>query len=1028
MDRTALLDALRRAQTPRDASHLCALLRYHPQDHPDQGGVHVVAGWHGFQVLACWSDAPRDAARALARRLAAAGRRAVAMGFGPSELAVAAPRIGAPGITPLLVVPREQPSSLALQLLEELAPRRGDHGLAHALHVAEVLSSERAGERFFQLFRVVLERMAESLPTRAGPADRRAVALITLTRVLFLYFVQAKGWLDGRADYLRSLLDDALAAGRDFHALVLHPLFFGTLNQPAARRSRRLRLGRIPYLNGGLFEPHPVERRVGRVAFPNALWRDAFDQLFERFRFCVREADEVNAVAPDMLGRVFERVMDDGERHATGTFYTPETVVHQMVEAAIETALAGQPGIDPAAARRIVTGTVASPAEARLARAALRHLRVLDPAAGSGAFLLGALESLTRIRSALDPPRDALARCLLRREILRTSLFGVDLSPIAVRLAELRLWLALVADDPTADIAAVTPLPNLDAMLRQGDTLFDPLAAARALGALNRIPPPATTRAMDQTRAAIFQAAGADRARLARTLRAAEVDLARELLRQARTATDHELRDLAALASGRDLFGRRSHLAPTQRRRHDCLRRHRADLRAAQRALGDGRVPFFSYDVHAPGIAASGGFTVVVGNPPWVRAERLPPATRRALGDRYRWWRAPRGRGFQHQPDLAVAFLERSVELARPGGAVALLLPSKVASADYGETARAQLVRETTLSYLHRVPDRQASSFRATTYPLAVVLKKQPAPPGHAVRLGFQSDDRVPQDGLHGPGPWILLPDPTRDAVRQFLAAGTPLGRVAPPRLGVKTGADALFVGALEGNDGHLARLRLDGGVWEIEASLLRPAVQGRDVKPFRVATSRFVVWAYRDGAPMPELPPAAAAYFAAHSAPLRRRADHVSGAPWMLFRTKAAQPGWRIVWPDISRRPSAAVLEATTTAAHAVPLNTCYVARAPDRMTALAVAAVFNSTWAHAAALALADEARGGYRRINARVTGRLPVPAHAARASLAELAAAAHGNRHVDQDQLDQAVAEALGLSSVHCDLLRQLVAHHR
>jgi hypothetical protein len=133
------------------------------------------------------------------------------------------------------------------------------------------------------------------------------------------------------------------------------------------------------------------------------------------------------------------------------------------------------------------------------------------------------------------------------------------------------------------------------------------------------------------------------------------------------------------------------------------------------------------------------------------------------------------------------------------------------------------------------------------------------------------------------------------------------------------------------------------------------------------------------------------------------------------------------VVWPDIARRPAAAVLESTSLA-QAVPLNTCYVARAPDRVTALAVAAVLNSTWAHAVALATADEARGGYRRINARVAGRLPVPPVAARATLATVAAAAHQDRHVHQDHLDDAVAEAFGLSGSHCDLLRRLTTPRR
>src|SRR6185436_3880129 len=219
------------------------------------------------------------------------------------------------------------------------------------------------------------ESMSASLGRRGTPVERRTAALLPLTRILFLYFVQAKGWLDGRPDYLRRLLDTSLARRRHFHRSALHPLFFGTLNRKPGDRSATIKLGKIPYLNGGLFEPHPVERRLGPVVFPNHLWRDAFDGLFERFRFTVHESQRADAIAPDMLGRVFERVMEPGDRHHTGTFYTPESVVRQVVNAAIETALGPSPR-----------------------QAALRTLRVLDPAVGSGAFLLGALERLTELR------------------------------------------------------------------------------------------------------------------------------------------------------------------------------------------------------------------------------------------------------------------------------------------------------------------------------------------------------------------------------------------------------------------------------------------------------------------------------------------------------------------------------------------------------------------------------------------------------------------------------------------------------
>jgi hypothetical protein len=132
-------------------------------------------------------------------------------------------------------------------------------------------------------------------------------------------------------------------------------------------------------------------------------------------------------------------------------------------------------------------------------------------------------------------------------------------------------------------------------------------------------------------------------------------------------------------------------------------------------------------------------------------------------------------------------------------------------------------------------------------------------------------------------------------------------------------------------------------------------------------------------------------------------------------------------VWPDIALHPSAAALDETDFA-DGVPLNTCYVSCTADRATALAVALILNSTWAWAIALVTADEARGGYRRINARVAGQMPVPAGPTRAALATLGAAAHRNRHANQDELDDAVADALGLPAAGRELLRRFVADHR
>lgn len=1024
MHRSEILSALGNARDVTGVSRLFAVLGYQSQVEPREVNLWLAARWKSFEVLACVSSDPCHEARSRAARLAKAAECAMVAALDNDDrLVLAAPMIGGNGSTRVAIISRSAPTAAMLQLLEDLSPK-SDTALAHAIRVTELLSSETAGERFFAAFRAILERMAASLDRRHSAADRKMAALIALTRVLFLYFVQAKGWLDGRTDYLRDLLDRSLARKRNFHKTALEPLFFGTLNRQPADRSRRIQLGKIPYLNGGLFEPHPVEKRIGPIAFSNRLWRNAFDTVFERFRFCVREAEEVDSIAPDMLGRVFERIMESEERHLTGTFYTPESVVRQIVKATIETALAGTCGIAPDLARRIMSCEPLTPAERRTARAALRELRLLDPAVGSGAFLLGALECLTEIGLPLLEDPQPNARWILRRRILKENLFGVDLSPIAVRLAELRLWLAVIADDPTTDIASVAPLPNLDGVVRQGDSLLDPLSAARALGAGVQLHPEAAESA-SKLRELLFEARGNAHWTLVRRLRRMETSLAAQLIADAARRIDCLLGDLTAAASGRDLFGNRLGLDAAQKRHYRALRKQRLALRRAQRQLADGTVPFFAFEVHAPDVHSAGGFSAVVGNPPWVRAERLSPELRRALVERFNWWRSSARRGFAHLPDMAIAFLERALELTRPGGAVGLLLPSKIASASYGETARSHLVRESTIAYLHRVPPKEAAAFGATTYPLAVVVKKEPPAGGHAISLDFdrRKAKLIRQEALRAPGPWILVEDRARAALEEFKSGGRPLAEIAPPSLGVKTGADRVFVGRLVRTKGHTAIVQFETEEVELEAFLLRPALRGRHIRPFRADPANVLLYAHRpSGAPLDALPPLAARYLEKHRSLLSARADGTESPIWAIFRLRCALGSHRIVWADISRRPAAVALDETCHS-RALPLNTCYVASAPDRDTALAAVGVMNSTWAAALVSVTADEARGGYRRINARVAGEIPVPHRGAHFDhLVALSQSAHAGSF-DQDALDTAAADALSLSADAREALRSL-----
>jgi len=947
----------------------------------------LVARHEAFRIFGLEAADPEGAARSAARRLAAGAERGLvcALGGTPRRLVCA----GSVGLR-FTTVPLSHPPGAALATLERLAPAAGESALALSLRVADVLATEAVTPRFFRAFRQTLDRLTERLQVPTAQTDRHALALTALTRVLFLYFVQSKGWLDGDGSYLPRLLQTALSRRLHFHRAFLHPLCFGVLNRPLASRSQRAQaLGRVPFLNGGLFEPTGLERRHGPAIWSNADWRGAFDDLFERFHFSVREDDAGELVAPDMLGRVFEGVMDPSERRTSGSYYTPAALVREIVRAALEATLVHRLGLGAtAAARWIYEGLAPTPAPD------LRTLTVLDAAAGSGAFLLGALGELVALRCAAGegPP------AAVKRDVLAHSLFGVDLTPTAVRLTELRLWLALVADDTSVDLGAVAPLPNLDGHIRQGDALLDPLALAWSLGGRAiRIGGPEVRR-LAVARRTLFDLAGPAKRTALVELERAEAALARRLFAQAAVGLEHAISEVMAAAKDRDLFGRRRGLGPAERVWLRRARHSLRDLRGAARRLDrDGTVPFFSFESHFGDVAQVGGFDIVAGNPPWVRAERLPARVRETLAARYSCWRpAGAGGGFAHLPDLAVAFTERSLELVRPGGVVALLVPAKLATSGYADPLRQHLSHRTRIDRAAPLAEPAARAFAAAVYPMALVAARADATGAEttATTLGPKPDaPALPQRVLQAPGPWVLVPDADQIA-RRLRAAFPTIGDRWTPQLGVKTGADDLFLVAAAGAG-------------------TRPAVRGRDLGAWRCDARLHLLWTHgADGKVLSHLAAGVAERLAPHADRLRRRADYRAGAPWQLFRTSLARAQHRVLWPDLGRRLAAAIPEPAI-----VPLNTVYGIATRDQVDAAGLATLLNSRWLTALARLVADPARGGFHRYNARVVRSLPAPAAA---SPVWAALAALGVR---REPADDVVADAFELDLTDRRVLARL-----
>jgi hypothetical protein len=849
----------------------------------------------------------------------------------------------------------------------------GGHDLLVHHRWRELLGRDALTRRFYRALEQTVHDLATTARGSAPERTRRELALLCTSRLLFLSFLEAKNWLDGDREFLRNRFDGVCAASGDVHRRLLDPLFFGTLNTPFNRRAPRAReLGRIPFLNGGLFARSPIEKRTG-LRFTDEAVGALIAELLGKYRVTAREESTAwseAAVDPEMLGRAFESLMASDERRAAGAFYTPLQIIERVGDVGIEESLA-RLGAPVEVVRAARAGTRLPDRARKQLCSALCRVRIIDPACGSGSFLVYALEQLAELHKAGGDTRPTSER---RRDVLTRSIFGVDINPTAVWLCELRLWLSVVIDSDERDPRAVPPLPNLDRHIRIGDALagsaFDDDMLATAPAALARL------------RSRYATSTGARKRSLARELDRDERRRAIALLAREITVVADRRRDVLCAARSRDLFDSRMHVPIALVREADALRAQSRLLRRRLTALRAGGALPFSFAVHFGDAAAAGGFDLTIGNPPWVRLHNIPPDTRDALRQRYRAFReaswaagaaeAGAGKGFAAQADLAALFIERSLALTKSGGVTALLVPTKLWRSLAGGGVRRVVTDTARIIALDDWTESRAA-FDAAVYPSMIVAAKNEAPPT-VVRVTIHRRDNaldwdLPQSQLSlddSPGaPWLLLPPEVRAGFDALAAHGTPLARSAfgRPLLGVKTGCNEAFL--------------LSRADSTVEASMRRPALRGEAVRAWRPDVSlEDILWTHdTNDRPRASLPPAALRHLTPWRRRLEARTDARAGAAWWpLFRTESARPDLpRVVWSDIGKAPRALVLDAGD---RTVPLNSCYIARAPSRDDALTLAAILNSPLAAAWLAAIAEPARGGYQRFLGWTVARLPLP----------------------------------------------------
>ena len=306
-----------------------------------------------------------------------------------------------------------------------------------------------------------------------------------LGRIVFLHFLQKKGWLgvpyneewgSGDRNFMLNLFKKATEKQQEnFLDEVLEGLFAEGLDCNRADKSdlydtkvEGLRNCRIPYLNGGLFERDYLDELA--VRFP-AEYFDSLLTMLSQYNFTIDENDPNDAevgVDPEMLGRIFENLLEDNKDK--GAFYTPKEIVQYMCrESLIAYLQTDQNEEDKETIRKFVTthdaellGDLKSDIEQKLL-----DVKICDPAIGSGAFPMGLLRELFFCRSAIEPNIIENA-ANIKRYIIQNNIYGVDIERGAVDIARLRFWLALIVDEKTPEA-----LPNLDFKIMQGNSLLE---------------------------------------------------------------------------------------------------------------------------------------------------------------------------------------------------------------------------------------------------------------------------------------------------------------------------------------------------------------------------------------------------------------------------------------------------------------------------------------------------------------------------------------------------------------------------
>ncbi|WP_276890789.1 Eco57I restriction-modification methylase domain-containing protein [Helicobacter japonicus] len=568
-----------------------------------------------------------------------------------------------------------------------------------------------------------------------------------LGRIVFLYFLQKKGWLGvahndsygtGDKNFLFSIFSKATQNNESFYTKYLCPLFFETLNTERKNDYSPHFDCKIPFLNGGLFEECKDKQGKGietnfilTQSLENTDFKEIFN-VFENYNFTIEESTPDNqeiGIDPEMLGKVFENLIDYNK--SSGAFYTPREIVHFMCKNVLTRTLQERILHDESH----LTQDTESPhahkdslynfifykqsndfiaQNATTITHTITSLNILDPAIGSGAFPMGMLSEILEALHTLNPSlsRQDIAR--LKREIIEQQIYGIDIDADAIEIAKLRFWLSIAVDEDTP-----SPLPNLDFKFMQGNALIESINGIEIMPSDLNAPQHqkdlwgktsnANASLFDKSQTnkleALFLQYYEPNAQKAQ-LKAEILSIMKEAFDERIKQIDENIQSIKAnpKSKPKERAKQQEEILLYESFKHDL-----DTLLKDYKEHNFHTDKLFLYRFFFAPVFQNGGFDIVIGNPPYISAENMPQIIKdnRHLFDTT-----------HKKTDIYVYFYELALKILKNKGIVSYITSNKFLSQEYGLKLRELLLR----NHIHSIVNFYINIFESASVDTCICL------------------------------------------------------------------------------------------------------------------------------------------------------------------------------------------------------------------------------------------------------------------------------------------------------------------